>query len=184
MRIALDLDDVVFDFTRHWMDLYSQWWGSWVHLDHWEEWDALQDHTHFETKRDFFAWFHQADGWATMPFVDGARGAIRDLKAAGHSVRFVSKRPDEALPITVKRLEMFGCMVTFPEDKSQVQADIWLDDAPVSNKDVILRGDRYIIFDQPWNRAGGKQFDAHWTTNWKLERAYTWADFVEICGKA
>lgn len=178
MKLGVDLDNVVFDFQGGWMELYRQWWGVSM-FPHFDDWDAFVDRTHFKKSAEFYAWFDRAGGWASMPFIDGARGALLDLKRAGHTIQFVSTRPQEAYLPTVARLRDFGWVVTFTPNKTSVRADVWLDDAPVTNGGVIQRGDRFVVFDQPWNDLGGKQYPGE-----DLERVSSWAEFVELMGPA
>lgn len=167
MIINVDMDGVVYDFTRHLYNLLrvdgripnnvspaSPTWSLW------ETWDIPED--------DFWSYFHQytlnrglfRDG---NP-IEGAVEGLRELRAHGHRVRIVTSKTlrrasstAQSRIDTIRFLQDFGLAdleVVFASGrygKTDYIADVVIDDKPEVRKWAQPNGTLNILFSQPWN---------------------------------
>ena len=158
MKIGVDLDGVVLEFQRTWARLYEEWFDILVPTAGLNEYDALQDLTHFENTKEFFEWFTRAGGWQNMPWIPGAPGGIDGLLFdRGHDVVFVTARRSEARDDT-KAWHFYSpwrhnTTLVFKSEKSRADCDLYIDDSPHIVKELVAQGKPVILLDQPWNRG-------------------------------
>jgi hypothetical protein len=81
MRIGLDIDNVVGDFTGHINRCYENWFGEPCPMpDPWPAWDSYKLSPHFQSwAGDLAPWCDKALIWETMPLLDGALAGIDRL---------------------------------------------------------------------------------------------------------
>jgi 5'-nucleotidase len=113
----------------------------------------------------------------TMPAIDGVAEALWNLSDAGVWIRLITHRlyanwgHQVAVSDTVAWLDEHRipyrdlCLLG---DKPQVEADVYLDDAPHNVEALRSSGNTVIVFDQPYNRSVGGLRAATWPEVEKL----------------
>jgi 5'(3')-deoxyribonucleotidase len=160
MRLGIDLDGVVANFTQGWMDFYNAEFGTSLVFEDSTHWGDLVDLTRFNDIDEFWEWSSDLDGhsifWHLDPF-PGAVEAIRSLVDAGHQIVVVTTKPDFAIRDThqwIERHRIPAAEVHILEDKWLIDADVYLDDGPHVLPGLLQhRSDRTICrYIRPWNR--------------------------------
>ncbi len=173
--IAVDIDNVVLEFQKHWAGLHDNWFGTELLIDHLRsevnaflrgyevedplaKWDAITTKSRFDNGRDFFRWFNKADGWKTMPTIPGALGACWRLNELGVPWFFCTARPGAGMQPAEKLAKKFNVPVEFlsAADKWTIGADWYIDDSAVvldnvRTKGRNLNGAQAIRIRKPWN---------------------------------
>ena len=160
MRLGIDLDGVVADFTTGWMAFYNRDFGTTLRVEDSTRWDDMIVLTHFRTIDEFWAWSSDLDGrsvfWHLEPF-PGAIEALQDLYRSGHDILIITAKPDFAIDDThawVERHHIPASGIHILEEKWEVDCDIYLDDGPYVLPDLLRhRPDRIVCrYVRPWNR--------------------------------
>jgi 5'(3')-deoxyribonucleotidase len=134
IRVGVDMDGVLADFNTGWMRRYNEEFGTRLEASQVLRWDGLEDLTHFGSMAEFWDWA-QGDGRSTFrdaPALPGAIEAVRRI-ARRHRLVIVSSKFAWAIPDSLAWLADHGVPareVHFLWDKSLVDCDIYLDDAP------------------------------------------------------
>jgi 5'(3')-deoxyribonucleotidase len=172
MRIAMDLDGVMADWTAGWVRAFNREFaastpGSEVAVADVTSWNGNLDLTHFETQHGFFEWLKTVpDFWANLPSYPGAVEAVKDLKLAGHMVDFVTHRPDWAHQATYRWLDVRGLLagsdLIFEADKGTTGHDLYVDDAPHVLLKLAEKRIPCIRFWRPWNEGGAGMLADGW----------------------
>ena len=68
MRIGVDLDGVVADFTQGWTSQYKKDFGKEIQEKDITEWGLSQPLTHFEEEIDFWNWAKNFNGYSIFNF--------------------------------------------------------------------------------------------------------------------
>lgn len=98
----------------------------------------------------------------TMPVIDGVAEALWRLSDAGVWIRLITHRlyanwgHAVAVGDTVAWLDAAGIPyrdLCFLGQKPQVEADVYIDDAPHNIEALRAEGNQVIVFDQPYNRT-------------------------------
>lgn len=161
MRLGIDLDGVVADFTAGWIDLHRREFGSDLVPDGVTMWDGLHEFAGFASMEEFWDWARpnatRRSVFRHLRPLPQSLETIRALAGVGHDVVIISAKPDWAVPDTLAWLsdhEIPTREVHLTFDKHEVDCDLYLDDAPhVLESLRTLRGDRTVCrFIQPWNR--------------------------------
>lgn len=160
MRLGIDLDGVVANFTKGWMAFYNEQFGTELAVADSKEWGDLVNLTHFNDIDEFWEWSSDLDGrsvfWHLEPF-PGAIEALNDLDTAGHEIVIVTTKPAFAVDDTydwVKSHRIPATEVHILEDKWLVDCDVYLDDGPHILPGLVAhRPDRTVCrYVRPWNR--------------------------------
>jgi hypothetical protein len=161
MRLGIDLDGVVADFSKGWIDLYNREFGTELRVEQADTWDGITSITHFEDMREFWKWSSDLDGrtlfWHLETF-PGAVQALQDLDREGHQIVIVTMKPSFAIDDTHDWVAAQGIPASeihILEDKWRIDCDVYLDDGPhVLPGLVANRPDRTVCrYVRPWNRA-------------------------------
>ena len=159
MRLGIDLDGVVADFTKGWISFYNRDFGADLRVEQAIAWDGLTAITHFDDMADFWRWSSDLDGrslfWHLETF-PGAVDALRHLYEDGHEIVILTMKPAFAVGDTHEWIEAQGIPtkeVHILEDKWRIDCDVYLDDGPhVLPGLVAHRPDRLVCrYVRPWN---------------------------------
>ncbi len=136
MRLGIDLDGVVANFTKGWMDFYNREFGTDLEVGDSKRWNDLVDLTHFANIGEFWRWSSDLDGrsvfWHLEPF-PGAVEALRALTDDGHQVIIITTKPRFAVDDTYEWIESHripAAEIHILEDKWLIEAAVYLDDGP------------------------------------------------------
>ncbi|MGB7859814.1 MAG: hypothetical protein WBM90_04900, partial [Acidimicrobiia bacterium] len=136
MRLGIDLDGVVANFTEGWMKFYNRDFGTNLVFEDSTNWGDLVDLTHFENIGEFWTWSRDLDGhsvfWHLEPF-PGAVEALRSFADDGHHLVVITSKPDFARSDTLEWIERHripAAEVHILEDKWLIDVDVYLDDGP------------------------------------------------------
>lgn len=160
MRLGIDLDGVVANFTKGWMAFYNDQFGTRLVESDSRNWGDLVNLTHFEHIDEFWEWSSDLDGrsvfWHLEPF-PGAVEALRSLVDEGHHIIVLTTKPTFAVDDThewIERHRIPAAEVHILEDKWLVECAVYLDDGPhVLPGLVEHRPDSTVCrYVRPWNR--------------------------------
>lgn len=160
MRLGIDLDGVVANFTKGWMGFYNREFGTNLVVSDSKDWGDLVNLTHFDDIDQFWDWSSELDGhsvfWHLEPF-PGSVEALRRLANDGHHIVVLTTKPSFAVDDThawIERHRMPAAEIHILEDKWLVDCHVYLDDGPhVLPGLVSHRPDRTVCrYVRPWNR--------------------------------
>ena len=176
MRLGIDLDGVVANFTQGWMNFYNREFGTTLTFEDSRRWNDLVDLTHFNNIGEFWEWSSDLDGrsvfWHLEPF-PGAVEAVRSLVDAGHQIVIVTTKPPFARDDTHEwverhRIPAAELHIFEGNDKWTVSCDVYLDDGPHVLPGLLLHRPEAIVcrYVRPWN--------------WPLDGVVDVNDFVDF----
>lgn len=181
LRLGIDLDGVVVDFTGGWMRAYNAAFGADLRREQAVTWAAPATLTHFGTMRRFWRWAATAGEGASL-FRDldpypGALPALRRL-ARHHQVVIVTTKPRFAVADTFAWLDLHAVPaeeVHVVDDKTSVRCDVYLEDADHNLDDLHAAHPAALVcrFVRPWNRPRPGVSDVE-----------TWEQFEELVGES
>jgi 5'(3')-deoxyribonucleotidase len=168
MRLGIDLDGVVADFNRGWMDRYNRDFGTSLSPDQVVTWDAMIDLSHFEDMGDFWAWANLSDDlglFRDLPLYPEAKPSL-DRLAQNHEIVIITTKPPGTEAHTFEwigehRIPTREVHIT--GEKWRVDCDVYLDDGP-HNLELLVRErpDRTTCrFVRPWNHPIHGAIDIH-----------------------
>lgn len=160
LRVGVDLDGVVSDFTGGWLRRYNAAFGTNLSVDQVTAWDSTTELTGF-TKSEFWQWVRTAgDGgrslFAALEPYPGAVEGLRRLLDAAHVVILTTK-PAWAIPDTLHWLSTLDLPlreVHITTDKTAVDCDVYVEDSP-KHLAALRRNRRDSVvcrWVRPWNR--------------------------------
>ena len=160
MRLGIDLDGVVANFTQGWMNLYNKQFGTDLRFEDSLVWGDMLMLTHFSDMDEFWEWSSDHGGhslfWYLEPF-PGAVEALHSLSEDGHHIVILTMKPDFAIDDTHRWIERHRVPtdeVHILEDKWRVDCHVYLDDSPEVLPELARhRPDRTVVrYVRPWNR--------------------------------
>ncbi len=163
MRLGIDLDGVVANFTEGWQRFYNREFGTDLVVEDSKRWNDLVDLTHFANMREFWAWSSNLEGrsvfWHLEPY-PGALTTLHHLADRGHQIVVITQKPHFAISDTHEWLQRVG----MPTDevhilginngkKWDVECDVYLDDGPHVIPGLVRHWpDRLVCrYVRPWN---------------------------------
>ena len=160
MRLGIDLDGVVANFTQGWMDFYNREFGTELVFEDSQRWGDLVDLTHFEDIDEFWEWASDLDGHSVFWYLDpfpGAVEAVRSLVDAGHEIVILTTKPDFAVDDAYHWIELHripAAEVHILEDKWIVDCEVYLDDGPHILPGLVEKRPNRVVcrYVRPWNR--------------------------------
>lgn len=169
MRLGIDLDGVVANFTEGWMRFYNLQHGTTLAESESQRWNDMITLTHFEDMREFWRWASDLDGrslfWHLNPF-PGAVEAINDLHDEGHEIVILTQKPNYAVEDTKEWVAEVGIPaseVHIIDRKWSIDCDVYLDDGPHMVPALVEHRPyrtvcRYV---RPWNDPVPGAVDVH-----------------------
>ena len=189
--IAVDLDDVLFDFLRHFFQWHNEQYGTtlrpedMVYETIWEAWGGTK-----EEATDRIPRFFQEVNMLSMDPIDGAATALGQLKDR-FELTIISARDPSAADVTQVWInnyfpEVFDEVVlgignpmaesrlmTKADVCKQIGADVLIDDQLAHARNVAAAGIHVLLFGHgPWNQA--KSLPA------EIRRVEDWAHVVRV----
>jgi 5'(3')-deoxyribonucleotidase len=160
MRLGIDLDGVVANFTSGWMKFYNRQFGTDLVFEDSKKWNDLVDLTHFDDIDQFWEWSSNLEGrslfWHLEPF-PGAVEALHDLGADGHEIVILTQKPAFAIKDThdwVRRHAIPSGEIHILDDKWAVDCDVYLDDGPLILPHLVSHRPNRVVcrYVRPWNQ--------------------------------
>lgn len=151
--LLLDMDEVVVDFTRAWIDRFREKTGISLNREDWEAWDLkriLPD----DVFHGFVATLREPGFFRHLPPMDGAIEGIKELNEQ-YDIVFLTASSQYAYNDKYHWIEEHLSFVNKPNlilthRKDLVIGDYLVDDAPHNLLQSPAK--TKIIFDAPWNR--------------------------------
>jgi len=178
LRLGIDLDGVVADFTGGWIDLYNKEFSTNIDVSQADTWSAPIGLTHFATMSEFWVWAKTCgEGRSLFRVLDpypGALSGLDSLVKAGHDIVVITTKPRFAVQDTYDWLaenEVPAAEVHIIDDKAAVRCEVYVDDA--EHNLVSYRRNRplstTIRWVQLWNEPLERVVDAD-----------TWQEVLDI----
>ena len=187
LRIAVDLDGVLYDFEGACRFLLEENFGLVVPRPS-TSWNFIKNYCRDEGKPEAWGWLW-TEGVKQGLFryghlLKGARRAMHALSAQGHSLVTITKRPRTAREDTLDwlgfyRLPMDEVHVLEDRSKASVlpQCDLYLDDSLDNVEELVTRlpSASVLLWDQPWNQEPVLD----WFMPGRCRRVYAWDQVLE-----
>ena len=161
MTLACDLDGVVFDFDRAWVQRHRAWFGSDLQPNMPQDWNELHLLAGFPDPTAFWSWWYASGGFRGVPLHEGARQALRMADLRGWSIVYVTNRPADL--VTERALEEAWIPqrhhLIHTQAKWEIPAHLWVEDSPL-NLGPLVETPRepmpwVLRVERPWNRRLG-----------------------------
>ncbi|HEU4319466.1 MAG TPA: hypothetical protein VFS66_05240 [Acidimicrobiia bacterium] len=159
MRLGIDLDGVVANFTKGWMDFYNRQYGTTFVVDDSKRWNDLVDLTHFNDMDEFWQWSSDLDGrsvfWHLEPF-PGAIEALQQFAEEGHDIIIITTKPGFAEEDThewIERHDIPAKEVHITAQKWLFECAVYLDDGPHILPALVRHRPEATVcrYVRPWN---------------------------------
>jgi uncharacterized protein len=158
MRLGIDLDGVVADFTSGWVARYNEEFATDIDVEGVETWGAMVDLTHFQSMDEFWEWSADGEDGSVFRNLETYPGALESLQrlSRDHLIVILTTKPDWAIFDTFAWLSEHRIPtreVHITENKWMVPCDVYLDDAQHQLETLAReRPDTTVCrFVRPWN---------------------------------
>lgn len=173
MRILLDIDGVIADFTKAWIEQYNHFTGENVKLS-----DITGPKTSkFVKDPQILYRIKDSPGFIRgLPPINGAIDGVHELHSKGHEIVFVSNGTRAPSSGHEKREWLFyyfhrlwkipPLILAYGTHKKYVRGDVLLEDNP-KNLEVLEFGTKQLLFNHKYN-----------ADETRFERIYDWSHFL------
>lgn len=158
VRLGIDMDGVIADFTGGWVRLYNREFRTDVRPEAVRSWGAIPDLTHFASMGEFWDWSTDLDGVSIFAHLEPFPGAIEALHrlARRHHIAIITTKPAFAVADTFRWLADHGVPTTevhITEAKEVVDCDAYLDDGPHVLEALAAHRPEALVcrYVRPWN---------------------------------
>jgi 5'(3')-deoxyribonucleotidase len=171
MIVLVDVDGTVADIHVPWLGMYNADYHDRLTLAHITKWE-MHELVKPECGRKIYKYLEDPKLYEKAPVIEGALSGVKQLRANGHKVVFVTAGVYESKVLWLARngfllLENWrnATDVVIASDKSLIMGDALIDDYPVNltNSPAFLK----FLFGRPWNKNS-------------IYRHVTWKDILEI----
>lgn len=188
MRIAVDMDGVLADFDKGWIDAYNEDFPSESPLKykHIQDWDALLTLTHFKNYNEWWHWA-QTEHHDLFLNLEPLPGAVRGVQhlSRQNDICIVTSKPRWAAGHPVDWLEKHK--VPFDElhimtKKWFLKCDVYIDDAEHNCRDFLYLTNGHVIQYSAFPYVnGGRRFFPEDTRGFSF--ATDWDEVIDIVRK-
>ena len=136
MRIGVDLDGVVANFTKGWTKYYEEEFGKKILEDDIQSWGLSEPLTHFKEDLDFWKWAKDINGssiFRNLEVYENSVETLNELSKSGHDIVIISSKPWWSIHDTLMWLgenKIPTKEIHFIEDKWTIDCEVYIDDAP------------------------------------------------------
>lgn len=175
----MDLDGVVANFNRGWVERYNRDFDAAVSEEGIVEWDAPVELTHFEHMGRFWEWARTCgEGRSVFRWLDtypGAVDSLQRMQSNGYDIVILTTKPAFAVADTHEWLaeqRVPSAEVHILDDKTAVKCDVYVDDADHNVESLVAAHPRATVcrYVQPWNNPVTGAVNVH-----------GWADIEQAC---
>lgn len=160
LRLGIDLDGVVADFTGGWVRAYNAEFDTDLDPEGITSWGAAPKLTHFRHMGDFWRWAMDINGASLFRHLDAypdALDVLRSLAMWGHQIVVLTSKPDWGVHDTfawIADKALPTREVHIIDDKWRVACDVYLDDAPHHLRSIARQRPKSITcrMVRAWNR--------------------------------
>ena len=172
MRIGVDLDGVVANFTKGWTKYYEEEFGKKILEDDIQSWGLSEPLTHFKEDLDFWKWAKDINGssiFRNLEVYENSVETLNELSKSGHDIVIISSKPWWSIHDTLMWLgenKIPTKEIHFIEDKWTIDCEVYIDDAPyqLENYKKNTVDKKIIRFVRSYTKPLDGVFDIH---NWK-----------------
>lgn len=167
--IGVDLDDVLWDLLKAWLDRYNDIADDNVLPTDIKSWDIAQ-YINNGTREMLFYILEQNDFWDTVKPIPESRVYLKELIDDGYDVNIVTASSYKILkPKMIRFYELFPFIknrqVIVTERKQMIDLDVLIDDNPANLCDSSYTK---VLFDAPHNQwCNEQEIGAVRLSNWK-----------------
>lgn len=171
MRIGVDLDGVVANFTKGWTKYYEEEFGKKILEDDIQSWGLSEPLTHFKEDLDFWKWAKDINGssiFRNLEVYENSVETLNELSKSGHDIVIISSKPWWSIHDTLMWLgenKIPTKEIHFIEDKWTIDCEVYIDDAPyqLENYKENTVDKKIIRFVRSYNKPLDGVFDIY---NW------------------
>lgn len=160
LRLGVDIDGVVADFTGEWRRLHQLWFDDLPPES--QDWESPLSDSRFNDWDEFWEWADATTLRQTMQPVPGALGGLYELHKDGHRIDFVTSRHPHWQDLTYEWLQRHvGSFLRVDikhvhftgTAKFNVPCDLYIEDSPDVIRQLLVKEKRVLKFKQPWNSS-------------------------------